>query len=161
MTDKSTAINAYLSTLYSALNNVEQSSPAAITAAATSAPGTPPVPYFSSASDPKALPVDTPLLTLLFKETGGEELPGAPNTPLAKYIEANKSTQTYTQKTSGSQLTLLMQDRLVDVLGKVMSDIPTFVAFAENGAFSTNDFTSLGGVVAQLAATPGEACTEC
>lgn len=140
------SINAYISTFHLALTTLAHSSPAILSTAATqAAPG---ISYFYSAG--QTLPIDTPLLDLLIRSTGGHELPGAQNTPLLTLLGVNPSAVTYGEATPPTQLASLMQGRLEQVLGEIMADERVFVGVAGNGAFSTRESLSVEGLVKVL-----------
>ena len=141
------AINDYITTIYDALETLLQSNTQAITNAAEAAPG-----GIAFDFDPKhPMSVDGVLIQLLLKETNNKSLPGAINTPLVTYLEKTPSTQTYNQSTSVNELTESMQTSLTNALNMVMTDLPTFEAFASNGAFSTTQLPKSADLVKDFA----------
>ena len=128
------AVNDYITSLYTTLENLSQTNNgAAIQKAATVAPGGIPITFNSQ----KPFSVDQVLISLLLKQTNNEALINSTNVPLVDYIQNHLSTTTYDQSTSVAELTGAITYSLSSALQFIMTDMPTFIKFVDNGAFST------------------------
>ena len=142
------AVNEYITSVYSALQTLLSTKPDAIRSAATYAPGA--IPYSFPAKTPVL--VDGVLIQILLKQTNNKELPDSLNTPLVSYLQQYTSKRTYDENTPVDQLTRGMQESLVNALGMIMGDLPTFEKFVENGAFSTTELPQVNELVSAFAA---------
>ncbi len=92
--------------------------------------------------------IDIPLDNLVQKVTPNPAVPGTPSSALLRYLEDHPTTEAYGSEDTDI-LTLVedLQSRLSSALLQIMTDVPTFVQFASNGAFSTTNITTVAGLV--------------
>ncbi|KAL6716132.1 hypothetical protein ACLMJK_005698 [Lecanora helva] len=141
------AVNNYITTVYDALQDLARSNPDTIRSIATGS-GDATVDF----SNGKTYDVNGVLVEILLKETNGRQLINAINTPLITYLENAKSKNKYGPTTGVDQLTSWMSYSLTDALKYVMTDLPAFVKFVDNGAFSTKALPKKADLVKAFAA---------
>ena len=145
----SPAINEYFTSWYSALNFLVRipGYPQLLTAAG----GPPGQPIFDN--EKQKLSIDIPLRNLVQKVTPNPAVPGTPSGALLRYLEDHPTTETYGSEDSDiPTLVFDLQSRLSLALLQIMTDVPTFVQFASNGTFSTNNLVTSAEIVKAIVA---------
>ena len=145
----SLAINEYFASWSSALDTLVRipGYPQLLTAA----DGLPGQPIFDT--EWQKVSIDIPLRNLIQKVTPNPAVPGTPSGALLRYLEDHPTTELYGSEDSDVQtLVDYLQSRLSSALLQVMTDVPTFVQFASNGAFSTTDLVTGAGFVKAIEA---------
>lgn len=90
---------------------------------------------------------------LIQKVTPNPAIPGTPSGALLRFLEDHPTTKTYGSADSSIPgLVNDLQYRLSTALLQIMTDVPTFVQFASNGAFSTPNLVNETEIVAAIVA---------
>lgn len=134
------AVNAYFYAIENAIQILihDPTKQDVFSNAATTGPGS--IPY--DLSPGKSYSVDSVLIQLLLKQTDNRSYPWSPNKPLVEYLQKYMSKHVYDRTTGIDVISNDMLYTLDDALAAVMTDLPTFVKFVDNGAFSTTNLTT-------------------